>query len=193
MDNEPWHVLHVIANHESKVVRHLAGRSLEHYLPLYIERSRWTDRTVSLERPLFPGYVFVRFPPRSRLSVISTPSVLRILGDNSSDMVDCAEIDRIRDSLVHGYILRPHPGISAGTHVRICRGIFADTEGIVTELRRTCTVIIALSGANQCFSLEADLSDVEVVSKNVRHVAKQAFPDSQQVFRRPSAGATTSG
>jgi transcription antitermination factor NusG len=171
MDKEPWHVLHVIANHESKVVRHLAARSLEYYIPLYMERSRWTDRTVTLERPLFPGYVFVRFQSQSRLSVISTPSVLKILGDSNSDMVDCAEIDRIRASLVRGYVLRPHPGISAGTRVRICHGIFADTEGTVTELRRTCTVIIALSAANQCFSLEADLSDIEVVSKNVRHVA----------------------
>ena len=97
MDNKPWHVLYVIANHENRVVRHLTGRSLEHYLPVYSERSRWTDRTVALERPLFPGYVFVRFPPQSRLIAVSTPSVLKILGDTVSETVDSADIESIRE------------------------------------------------------------------------------------------------
>jgi transcription antitermination factor NusG len=183
MLNEPWHVLHVIANHESRVARHLTGRSLEHYLPLYSERSRWTDRTVTLERPLFPGYVFVRFQSQSRLSVISTPSVLRILGDSCSETVDSTEIDRIRDSLAKGYILRPHTRIPAGTHVRICRGIFTDMEGIVTEMRRTCTVIIALSAADHCFSLEADIGDIEVVSNSAASARARQFVDPHRVIR----------
>src|ERR1019366_5046267 len=81
MYQSPWHVLHVIANHEKRVAQHLSVRSLEHYVPLYTERSRWTDRSVDLERPLFTGYVFVRFSPESKLSIISTPGVLRLLGN----------------------------------------------------------------------------------------------------------------
>lgn len=165
MCKEPWHVLHVIANHEKKVARHLAERSLQHYLPLYVERSRWTDRTVSIERPLFPGYLFVRFLPESRLSVISTPSILRILGDGETETVDGAEIERIRTALASEYVLRPHSPILMGTRVRICRGIFAGRDGVVMELRRTCTVVIALSATEQCFSLEADLGDIEVLEQ----------------------------
>lgn len=193
MDNGPWHVLHVIANHENRVARHLAGRSLEHYLPLYLERSRWTDRTVTLERPLFPGYVFVRFEPRSRFSVISTPSVLRLLGNSCSDTVDCSEIDRIRDSLAQGYVLRPHSPISAGTHVRICRGIFENAQGIVTEVRRTCNVIIALSAVNQSYSLEVDISDIEVLGNPIAHAAGQPFTGSQAAIRRHSSGTLATG
>jgi transcription antitermination factor NusG len=167
MNDDPWCVLHVIANHEKRVARHLDVRSLEHYLPLYKERSRWTDRTVDLERPLFPGYVFVRFTPETRLSVISTPGVLNLLGNGIADTVDCAEIDRIHEALTRGYILRPHPHISAGTRVRVCRGIFAGMEGMVTELRRNCSVIIAVSAIEQCFSLETDLSDIEVIERSV--------------------------
>lgn len=163
MDNKPWHVLYVIAKHENKVARHLAGRALEYYLPLYSERSRWSDRTVAVERPLFPGYVFARFPPHSRLVAISTPSVLRILGDTVSETVDCADIERIRESLASGYALKPHAGVAAGTRVRIRHGIFANTFGIVTDLRRTCNVVVSLSAANQSFSIEVDLSDIEIV------------------------------
>src|SRR3984885_11425657 len=76
MTEHPWRVLHVIANHEKRVVQHLASRGLEHYLPLYALKSRWSDRTVALERPLFPGYVFTRFPSTERIGALSTPGVL---------------------------------------------------------------------------------------------------------------------
>jgi hypothetical protein len=53
MNTGPWHVLHVISNHEKQVVQHLVVRSVEHYLPLYTERVKWTDRIAVVERPLF--------------------------------------------------------------------------------------------------------------------------------------------
>ena len=163
----PWHVLQVIANHEKRVARQLEVRSLEHYLPLYTERSRWTDRTVTLERPLFPGYIFTRFSTATRISVISTPGVLRMLGTDGNRTVDGAEIDRIQKALESGHILRPQPCVPVGTRVRIRGGLFEGVEGIVTELRRNCNVIIALSSVEQCFSLETDLSEIEVLGKTV--------------------------
>lgn len=167
MSDGPWHVLQVIANHEKKVARQLQVRSVEHYLPLYSERSRWTDRTVTLERPLFPGYVFIRLSSASRITAISTPGVLRLLGNGGNRTVDGAEIDRIQKALVGGHILRPQPSVPVGTRVRIRRGLFKGVEGIVTELLRNCNVIIALSSMEQCFSLETDLSEVEVLGKTV--------------------------
>jgi transcription antitermination factor NusG len=176
MHESPWHVLHVIANHEKKVAQHLSVRSLEHYLPLYTERSKWTDRTVTLERPLFVGYVFVRFLPHAKLSVVSTPGVIRLLGDHDSQTVCAAEIDRIRDSLASGYLLRPHPHVSVGTRVRVRTGVFDGVEGMVTEFRHQCKVVIALSAVKQCFSLEVDLGDIEVLSKPL---AGNAITDEQ--------------
>jgi len=176
-----WHVLHVIANHEKRVALQLSLRSIEHYLPLYAERSRWSDRTVTLERPLFPGYVFVRFSRETRLPVISTPGVLKVLGNRGAAIVDRSEVDRIRNGLANGYMLRPHTGISTGTRVRVCRGMFEGMEGIVSELRRNCNVIIRLSAVEQYFSLEAALSDLEVLGKPVTGAAKQPHDFRQQV------------
>jgi transcription antitermination factor NusG len=167
MFDSPWHVLHVVANHEKRVARHLTARSLEHYLPLYAVRSKWTDRVVDLERPLFAGYVFVRFPREERISVVSAPGVLRLLGSGVGETVSAAEIERIREGLASGYILRPHPTVSVGELVRVHRGVFAGVEGVVTELRHQCKVIIALAATRQCFSLEMDLDDIEVLRKPV--------------------------
>ena len=162
MHQGPWNVLHVVANHEKQVARHLSIRSVEHYLPLYTERSRWTDRTVALERPLFLGYVFVHLTPQNRLPLISTPGVIRLLGNSESGVVTSDEISRIREGLASGCILRPHPNIHVGTPVRVRDGVFAGIGGIVTELRQRCKVIISLAAVKQSFSLEADLADLEI-------------------------------
>jgi transcription antitermination factor NusG len=82
---------------------------MEHYLPLYTERVKWTERTVVTERPLFSGNVFVRFSPQSRIFVISTPGVLRLLGDEESGMVSCEELAKICDGPASGLLLCPIP------------------------------------------------------------------------------------
>ncbi len=168
MLESPWHVLHVVANHEKRVAEHLVVRSLEYYLPLYTERSRWSDRTVLLERPLFAGYIFVRTSPRTRFSVISTPGVLSLLGDDERSMVSAAEIQRIREGLASGCLLRPHSAFALGTRVRVRSGVFAGVEGVVTEFRHQCKVVIALAAIQQSFSFEVDLGDIEVVGSTVK-------------------------
>jgi transcription antitermination factor NusG len=165
MHSSPWHVLHVLSNREKKVAQHLEVRTIEYYLPLYKEKVKWTDRTVTAERPLFSGYVFARFDPQYRIPVISTPGVLRLLGDQMWDLVEDEELEKIRAGLAKGLSLRPHPTINVGTRVRIRNGVFEGVEGVVSELRQQCKVIITLAAVRQCFALEAEIDDLQVLSK----------------------------
>ena len=142
MTEHPWRVLHVIANHEKRVVQHLASRSLEHYLPLYSLKSQWSDRTVALERPLFPCYVFTRFKATDRIAVLGTPGVLSLLGDDDLGTVSAEEISRVRN------------------------GVFEGSEGLVTELRGQCKVILTVKAIHQCFSLCVESSDLEVLNES---------------------------
>ena len=165
MHSSPWHVLHVLSNHEKRVAQHLGVRSVEHYLPLYTERVKWTDRTVTAERPLFSGYVFARFTSQNRIAVISTPGVLRLLGDNEGSLVRDEELAKIRIGLANGLPLRPHPPITVGTRVRVREGVFAGVEGVVTELRKQCRVVITLAATHQCFSLEVGVDELNLFNK----------------------------
>jgi transcription antitermination factor NusG len=172
----PWHVLQVRSNFERRVVQHLAVRSVEHYLPMYKERVKWTDRTVLTERPLFAGYVFARFLPPSRITVVSVPGVVRSLGDEQINLVSSAELGKIRDGLASGLLLRPHSCVAVGARVRIRTGLFEGVEGVVTEFRQQCKVILALTAVRQCFSLEVDLGEIEVLKKAaVRIVAGATY------------------
>jgi len=157
------HVLHVISNHEKRVAQHLIVRSVEHYLPLYSERLggpiAQSGGTAALLR-----YVFVRFQPQNRISVIPLRRATRI-GDDERDKVSAAELDKIRIGLAGGLHLRPHPSVSLGTRVRVRNGAFAGVEGVVTELRHQCRVILALSAVRQSFSLELGFDDLELLNK----------------------------
>jgi hypothetical protein len=93
--------------------------------------------------------------------------VLRLLGDQEADMVSSAELDKIRDGLASGLLLRPHSSVAVGTRVRVRGGVFAGVEGVVTEFRHQCGVIITLSAVRQYFSLQVELGDLEVQNKPV--------------------------
>jgi hypothetical protein len=80
-------------------------------------------------------------------------------------MVRDEELAAIRSGLATGLHLRPHSGIAVGIRVQVRTGVFAGVEGIVTELRKQCRVIISLAAAHQCFSLEAAIDDLLILSK----------------------------
>ncbi len=165
MTSEPWHVLQVRSNAEKRVAQHLAARSLEHFLPLYSVRVRWTDRTVVTQRPLFGGYIFARFARHHRATVISLPGIIRDFGDEDQNMVGDKEISRIREGIENGLSLCPHRGLDLGARVRVRDGIFAGSEGIVKEYRPRCRVILTLEAVRQSFSFESEWDNLDLISR----------------------------
>jgi transcription antitermination factor NusG len=99
-----WTFLYVTANHEKQVSKFLSAHNVIHYLPLYEERSRWSDREVSIERPVFPGYLFVRFRPEQRRFVLGAPGVVCLTGESDkSGTISDADIERLRKAIALGY------------------------------------------------------------------------------------------
>src|SRR5690348_1640448 len=77
-----WYAAYTCANHEKQVASQLDVRVVEHFLPLYGSVRRWKDRRVTLDLPLFPGYVFIRLALQDRLRVLEIPGVVRLVGFN---------------------------------------------------------------------------------------------------------------
>jgi transcription antitermination factor NusG len=162
--NTSWRVLFVSSNREKRVSQHLTLRSVDHYLPLYEEQSQWTDRTVTLQRPLFPGYIFVRFAPEQKLSMLSVPGVIRLLETERTGFVADSEVGRIREALNQKHVMRPHPGVLAGTKVRIRHGLFAGAEGVVCPAGQGCNVVLSIPSFGQSFSLKVDPREIDCIA-----------------------------
>src|SRR5690242_19863375 len=119
-DQPVWRALTVRSRHEKIVAQHLRSRGLEEFLPLYQSRRSWSDRTATVEVPLFPGYVFCRFPDAQRLLAVSVPGVASVVGFGGGDAtVETEEIDSIRQMVSSGVPLEPCSYVLAGHKVRI--------------------------------------------------------------------------
>jgi transcription elongation factor/antiterminator RfaH len=164
-DSTPqWYAACTRSNHEKCAATHLEQRSIEHFLPLYDSVRKWKDRRKRLERPLFPGYLFVRIPLQERLRVLVTPGVVRLVAfDNRPAALPDQEIETLRNVLVNGIHSEPHPYLSVGRRVRITRGAFAGVEGMLIRKKGRVRLVLSIDLIRQSAMIEVDSADVGTI------------------------------
>jgi transcription antitermination factor NusG len=158
-----WFVLFVRYNQEKRTAHRLAEYGVEHFLPCCRSLRQWKDRRVTLEMPLFPGYVFVRLPFVERARVLTMPNVVSLVGGrNSPSAVSEEEINWIKLGIEHGNAM-PHPELAVGQRVRIVAGALAGMQGILLRRQNGTRVVICLDSISRSFVVEVDLAAIEPV------------------------------
>src|SRR5213592_3708640 len=76
-----WFAAQVWVGRERQCEKHLAARGYEVFLPRYRDRRRWSDRVTTVDRALFPGYLFCRMSLEVFGKVVTPPGLIRIVGD----------------------------------------------------------------------------------------------------------------
>ncbi|HET7208140.1 MAG TPA: UpxY family transcription antiterminator [Terriglobales bacterium] len=156
-----WYAAYTCAQHEKRVAAELGMREVEHFLPLYSSVRRWKDRRVTLELPLFPGYVFVRLALRERLRVVQIPSVVRLVGFNGlPTALPDEEMEILRTGICQSLRAEPHPFLTVGRRVRIIRGPFAGLEGVVKRKKSGMRVVVSLELIQRSVAVDVDAADV---------------------------------
>ncbi|MBL9129116.1 MAG: UpxY family transcription antiterminator, partial [Verrucomicrobiales bacterium] len=74
-----WYVAHTRPRCEKKLSEFCERAGITPTLPLYRSVKKYRGKTVVFEKPLFPGYVFVRMPPASRQGVLQSDYVANLL------------------------------------------------------------------------------------------------------------------
>ena len=155
-----WFVLFVRTNQEKTTASRLDHLQIEHFLPCFRSLRQWKDRRVTLERPLFPGYVFVHLPHTERMRVLTLPSVLYLLGaSNSPSVLTDEEIEWMRRGLQSGNAV-PHEYLKEGQRVVITSGALAGLKGILLRRVNNARVVVTLDSIGRGFAVEVDLESV---------------------------------
>jgi len=161
-----WFALYTTSRHEKRVAQHLKQRQIECYLPLYRSQRRWSDGSrVTLELPLFPGYLFIHIPRSERRRVLAVPGALAVVGGTGGE--PAAVPDGTIDALRTGLGLRPaqpHPLVTSGERVRIRSGALAGLEGVVVRSKNGLRVVMTLEHIQQSYAVEVGLDDLEPVT-----------------------------
>ena len=164
MSQARWYAIYTCANHEKQVAAELNVRTIEHFLPLYSSMRRWKDRRVTLDLPLFPGYVFVRLALRERLRVVQIQSVVRLVGFGGlPTALPDTEMEIMRSGLSQRRSAEPHPFLTVGRRVRITGGPFAGLEGVLKRRKSGVRVVVSLDLIQRSVAVDVDAADVRAV------------------------------
>jgi len=160
-----WYAAYTCANHEKRVAAELGVRDVEHFLPLYSSTRRWKDRRVTLDLPLFPGYVFVRLALSDRQRVVQIPSVVRLVGFGGlpSALPDM-EMEIMRSGLCQRLRAEPHPFLTVGRRVHVTGGPFAGLEGVLKRRKSNLRVVVSLELIQRSVAVDVDAADVRPVA-----------------------------
>ena len=159
-----WFALHTRSRFEKKVAEQLSEKHIETFLPLRKEVHRWKDRNKVVELPLFGGYVFVQLSghPDTRLRVLRTPGVVRIVGFGQQDApVPAEQVERLRMILESNSTVQRHRYLRVGQRVKIISGTLCGVEGILARVKNTDRLVISIPTIRQALSIE--LSGYEVL------------------------------
>jgi len=135
-DGSHWYVARTRSRHEKMVAGLLARRGVEHFLPLARVLSRWADRKKWVEKPLFPGYLFVHIHDDEIPFVRETRGLAAFVGAEpyKPSVVPDEEVQNVRRLIASGEPVQAYPYLEPGSPVRIKKGPLRDVEG--TLLRR---------------------------------------------------------
>jgi transcription antitermination factor NusG len=141
-----WYAIQVKRNHERLTATHLEHRNYETFLPLYKSRRRWSDRIKELDLPLFPGYLFCQMDPARRLSVLTSPGVVRVVGVGKTPVpVADQEIASIRAIVESKLQTNPCAYLQIGEQVRIGYGPLRGLSGILQAIENEHHLVVGVT------------------------------------------------
>ncbi len=163
-----WFALLTRSNFEQTVYKGITGKNVEVFLPRTKRKSKRKDRTLMIEVPLFPGYLFVRstLEPSDQLNILKTTGAVRLLGNtqgpvpipdsqiNSLQLMTNADMDLITGSSLL---------LQKGDPVMILEGPMAGLKGAFTRHKGKGRVIIKIDLLGQYAGVEMDGENVEKV------------------------------
>jgi transcription antitermination factor NusG len=164
---EAWFALRVRSNHERIAAVHLRERGFEEFSPSYKVDRQWSDRRKTIERYMFPGYVFCHIDPRERLSVVRLPGVVNLVGFGTRPAaIPEREIEAIRRMVYSGLGAEPWPFLNVGQAVLIERGPLAGVEGILEQVRKTYRLVVSIQLLQRSVSVQVDRSWVRPLGES---------------------------
>jgi transcription antitermination factor NusG len=160
--SDVWFVAHTRPRCEKKVVQYCADLEFQTTLPCYKSVRKYRGKTVSFEKPLFPGYVFLKMPREMRGKIFQSDYVANLLEVYDQPLFEQQLSDILR-ALDTGLEIVLAPDIGKGTRVNIKTGALAGMEGWVEERYGFETVLLRLNFIGQAAAVKINAAELEPI------------------------------
>jgi len=124
-----WFLAQIKPNARKIAERNLARQRFETFLPLIDQTIRQNGRFVQSRKPLFPGYIFVRFDTGkgSWRSINSTQGITKLVSFGQAPApVPDGLITQLMARCDHDGMMAPIPDLNVGDSVTVTQGPFSD-------------------------------------------------------------------
>jgi transcription antitermination factor NusG len=166
----PWFALRTRSNFERVCALSLSQKGYEPFLPVYQCRRRRWDRTVDVELPLFPGYLFCRFDFQRRLPILMSPGIVHVVGGRIAlEPAPEVEIATVRAIVESNLRAEPWPFLKIGERVRIFDGPLEGVEGLLVGSKRRHRLVVSITLLQRSIAAEIDARWVRPARKSVAH------------------------
>ena len=174
-----WYAVRCRSKCEGVASSMLQAKGYQQFLPLVRSRRRWSDRTKTVELPLFSRYVFCRFNFEARLKVLQVSSIVSIVGFGGKPCpIPDHEIQTIQAVVGSGLPVSPWPFLRIGQRVRVTEGALEGLEGILARKKSGYRVIVNMEMLNRAVA-------VEIEQDLVRAVAGAPTAPSSELYLSP--------
>jgi transcription antitermination factor NusG len=172
--SEAWFALRVKPRHEKTVSTTLKRKGFDAFLPVLRRDRRYGHRTKEVELPLFDGYVFCKFDPHRQLPVLTTPSVLYVVGNGRSIVPihedEIVALQRAVDSRLN---VEPHDYLEVGDLVAIRGGALDGITGILVRFKKT-RLVLSVTLLRRSVAVEIDDINVTAGARACAHFSAAA-------------------
>ena len=159
---DSWYLLYSKSRQEQRAQQHLANQGFESFAPHILVKKLRAGKTVEINEPLFPRYIFLKCPKALNLSTIrSTRGVAGLVrfGDT---------LARVPSALVHNLLQQqivlqqqtPTQPFQPGDTLEILNGPFASLNAVFQQADGEQRSIILLNFVGQQLQLSFENKDL---------------------------------
>jgi len=166
VDHLQWYAVYTKSRHEKVAQRGLEDKGIESFLPLRDVLSQWKDRRKWVQKPLFPGYLFVRTEWSELGDVTSVRGVAYVLGNQGKAApVPEEQLLTVRRMVEGPYEVMPWPWLSKGKRVLVTSGPLAGLETYIVRRNRAsrCHLVVSVDLLGRSVAVEVDPRCVELI------------------------------
>ncbi len=136
--------------------------NLSFFLPLQERRTRSGNRVQTSHLPLFPGYLFFRGDPDSRLKTLETKLVAQCLPVTDQTRLQ-TELSRVHRLMKGEVPMTLENHLQSGTPVQITEGTFAGLTGKLLRRGTRYCFVVEVEILRQGVSIEVDRGSFRVL------------------------------
>lgn len=168
IERRRWFALLTRSNFEQTVYTSILKKQIEAFLPTIRKKSTRKDRQLMLDRPLFPGYLFVKTTtlPDDQLKILKTTGAVRLIGNQSGPVsipdIQIESLKILTDANID-VITGANVKLAKGDAVQVLSGPMAGVRGEFIHYKGHDRVIIKFDILGQYAGVEISEGNIEKI------------------------------